>query len=191
MKKVFAIIAIVVLGISALLFQLFHKQDLRTTLEEVQAKAHLAVRNADPDAFARHVSARTGRDMPDINEFKKACSNKAFQDSMLNDVFLDLRKKANFLTIKTEPGWAAYYAETDLDDPNYTSASMFLFKQEGQSWKACGVVYGLTKARPESKMAKSGMAAWKNREDMLNIIKTDPRFDLVKLIKKRTEEVQQ
>jgi hypothetical protein len=189
MKRTFVIAAIGVCGILAILFLFRQKGDLRTALENAQAKAHRAIRNADFDAFVRHVQGRPGRGMIDRAEFKRASEDEMFQELMLNDIFLDLGNKANFLTIKTEPGWAAYYAETDLDDPNCTSATVFMFKQEGRSWKACGGVFGLTKARPDSDMAKGGMAAWKGRDDMLDTIETDPRFDLGMLVGKMTGAV--
>ncbi len=162
--------------------------DLRTTLEETVTNVRRAILEADRDSFLElvFIQGRPGPGTMTEDQFQGATSNKRTRDRML-DIFPDLERKANFLTLNTVPGWAAYYAELDRGDPDWTSVSVLLFRKNGSVWKACGVVHSHTKGRPGSDAAKKGLATWKGRDEMLQVINAKPEFKVRTLIQQMTE----
>ena len=148
-------------------------------------KVRASVESGDYESFVRWVepnprakSRSLGRE-----QFEKGVSDPKAKKMLLELMFPDLKTQAKFIKIKTLGDWAAYYAETYLNDKNYLTVHMFLFRKVGNEWRSLGAVFGLTKARPGGEMAQKGLAAWKGTDDILNTIDTNPKFQIENIVK--------
>jgi len=158
--------------------------DLRADLENTMEKVRASVESGDYESFVSWVEPHPGVKSPflDREQFAKGVSDPKAKKMLLELAFPDLKTQAKFIKIKTLGDWAAYYAETHLNDKNYLTVDMFLFRKVGNEWRALGAVYGLTKARPGGEMAKKGLATWKGADDVLNTIDTNPRFQIENIL---------
>ncbi len=165
------------------------KPTLKQTLERTMDQARRAVRDVDYDAFIQCADVKGRGGTGSRKEFKEALSKKIVRELLLDLVFPDLEGGAGFLALKRQGDWAGYYSETYRDDPNHATVNVCVFRRSGGRWKARGAIHGVSKARPGSEADKKfGIPAWKGREEMLEVIETDPDLDLEKIIRKLTEK---
>jgi len=159
--------------------------DLRADLENTMGKVRASVESGDYESFVRLIepSPKAKNRHLSKEQFAKGVSDPKAKKMLLELMFPDLKTQTKYIKTKTLGDWAAYYAETDLDDKNYLSVDMFLFRKVGGEWRVRGQVYGLCKARPGGEMAQKGLAAWKGTDDILNTIDTDPKFQIENIVK--------
>jgi len=148
-------------------------------------KVRASVESGDYESFVRWVEPSPGTKSRYLGreQFEKGVSAPKAKKMLLELMFPDLKTQAKFIKIKTFGDWAAYYAETYLNDKNYLTVDMFLFRKVGNEWRLLGTVSGMTKARPGGEMAQKGLAVWKGTDDILNTIDTDPRFRIENSVK--------
>ena len=157
------------------------KTDLENTVERVRA----SVESGDYESFVRLIepSPKAKNRHLSKEQFEKSVLDPKAKKMLLDLFFPDLKTQARFIKVKTLDDWAAYYAETGLDDKKYLSVDMFLFRKLGGEWRVRGQVYGLCKARPGGEMAQGGLAAWEGTDDILNTIDTKPEFQIENIVK--------
>ncbi|MFH1777224.1 MAG: hypothetical protein ABH952_06690 [Candidatus Omnitrophota bacterium] len=120
-------------------------------------------------------------------ELEKISKDEKSRNFCLDQMFPDLKNSTKFIHLKIKGEWAGYYAETDLDDPDWLTVSVFVFHRIQGKWYVYAMGYGLCKARPNGKYANTPMSAWEGTDDIMNTINSDPEFQIENIIKEKEE----
>ena len=179
MNKVFGFLVLV--SVSLFTMPVWSDQGLRSELERSMLKTRHAVMDADLEAFVSSIDAVNPHARITRDRWTQLLANNLGRKLLLKSA-QDLRNNTIFLVIKTYGDWAAYYAESNLDDENYQTLSVFLFHRSSVGWRPAGKSYGLTKASPGSRAAET-YAAWRGRQDMLETLEINRDFSINKLIR--------
>ena len=150
-------------------------EDLRDQLEGSMLRARSGVLEGDLKQFLSSIDPMHSKSNMIEMQWKALLGNERGRKLLLRSV-PDLKTEAVFLAVKAEEDWAAYYAETGLDDPKYQTLKAWVFHKSEAGWLPAGRSYGLTKAKPGGEAAKEGYPAWDGHEDMLKAIETDENF---------------
>jgi len=157
------------------------QDSLREELEHSSLIARTAILEGDFQAFLSSIDPINPRSNIDKEQWQQFIENDRARRHLLRAV-PDLKTEAQFLSVKSYNDWAAYYAETSLDDDNYQTLKVFLFHNSENGWRPAGKSYGLSKAKPGGEAAKTGYPAWTNQGEMLKTIETDRAFSFEMLI---------
>ena len=156
---------------------------VRNELEQTMIQAREAIINKDYEQFIESIDPLKTPDQPTKEKWVKGLENERVLKIIL-DAFPDLTTETRFLSLKLSEDWAVYYCENHLDEKDYLTVSAFVFHLVKGRWLVYGNAYGLIKARPGSEAAKKGFAAWSGESEIMETIKTDPKFQLESLVKK-------
>ena len=154
---------------------------LKSDLEEAMGQVRKAILKKDYEGFVRSVALLEPSAKLTKSKWLEAVENRLASRLLLNNTFPDLKKSTRFIDISKTGGWAVYYAEVRLDDPNYLSVGAVLFRQNKGRWLPVGLLYSFTKARPGSQAAMEGFVAWEGEDDIRTAIRTMPEFQLESL----------
>lgn len=158
----------------------------RGQLERAMSETRSAVLAGDFQKFLASVDPLNPQSKISEEQWQQFLGNDRARKLLLRGI-PDLKNETAFLSLKTQTEWAAYYAETSLNDDNHQTLSVFVFRKGESGWRPAGKSYGLTKARPGSESAKQGYVAWTGREEMLKTIETDKSFLLEELMVSASE----
>ena len=162
------------------------EESLHGELERSMLTTRNAILEGDLQNFLSSIDPINPKARITQQQWQQFLGNKRSRKLLLRGT-PDLKKETEFLTLKSRNGWAAYYTQTNLDDDNYQTLSVFLFRKRENAWCPAGKSYGLTKAKPKGEAAKQGYPAWTGRKGMLKTIETDDDFSLQKLILPKSE----
>jgi hypothetical protein len=141
----------------------------------VVRNAREAMENDDYDAFVLHVDRRWSQET-----FRSVRENDSVRDALLPDLESDV----DFIKVMVDGDWAGYYFKADLDDPEYLTVQVLLFRKCDGQWRVCGTGLGRKVPRPDNSARGKDGVSYLGDEEQIERELADPSFQIEPLKKR-------